>query len=145
MDKDELFKSMKNILDKLLKQTDSYTLIFKQKDFFTFSDIEERRKIYKREYYSFICDFNTAYSSLKQHISEIVTLFLDSDRNANEEKTILFKSIFEKHLLLEKELLVFTSTTEKELSEKEPSVSLLLDSANRLSISIRSLLDSLPS
>lgn len=144
MDNRELFLNIRSLLKQLLEQIDKYTLSFRQKDFFTFSDIEERSKLYKREYYTFICEFNTVYASLGQQISKIAMLLLESDRNMDEEKTVLFNSIFEKHLLLEKELSVFTYATEKELAKASSSVSLLLDSANRLSISIKALSDSLP-
>ena len=144
MDKCDLFQNIRSLLKQLLEQIDKYTLSFSQKDFFTFSDIEERSKLYKHEYYTFICEFNAIYASLGQRISEIATLMLEADRSMDEEKTVLFNSIFQKHLLLEKELSVFTSATEKELAKASASVSLLLDSANRLSISIKALSDTLP-
>ena len=145
MDNSELFLKTKSILSQILEQIDKYTLAFKQKDFFTFSDIEERSKIYKREYYEFIIEFNKLYTLLGQCMSEIVALFLEADRNGDEEKIALLNTIFENHLLLEKALLTFTLESEKELSDDCASVSALLDSANRLSLSIKALSTTLPS
>ena len=145
MDNSELFIQTKDLLAQILEQIDKYALAFKQEDFFTFSNIEKRSKHYKREYQTFIIEFSKLYDSLGQHISKIVALFLEAERNGELEKIILFNAIFEKHLLLEKELMKFTTATEKELSEGCASVSTLLDSANRLSISVKALSDSIPS
>ena len=140
----EIFNSIKILLTQLIEQIDKYTLTFKQKDFFTFSDIEERSKAYRHQYSEFIGEFNRLYASLEQHILKIVALLLEAERSGDEEKIILFKAIFEKHLLLEKALLSFTSASEKELSGDCASVSSLLESASRLSITVKALSDTVP-
>ena len=93
--------------------------------------------MYKKEYVSFICKINELSVPLVDRMAEISSLLLEADREADDENISLLNSVFQKYLVFEKELFIFTDTTEKELETGSASVSTMSESANRLLISIK--------
>ena len=136
-----LLGKMLFLLHQMSIETEKYTLVFKQEDFFTFSDIKKRRDIYKKEYLNFICKINQLYTSFEDCTTSLSSYLLEADRDADEEKIAFFNSIFDKCLFLEKELDIFTTKTEQELSKNAVSVSVTSDCANRFLLATKTFCD----
>lgn len=119
-------------------------LNFKQEHFFSFSDIEKRQKIYKKEYYNFLQEVNTLTRELATYIASVSSLLIDADRNMRVEDVTVLQNIFEKYIVFEKELSIYTSTSEKELSKTDFSVSVLLEAIRRFKLSVMELSATLP-
>ena len=139
----ELFDNINALINKITERADKYSLTFEQKDFFTFSDAEERSKRYKREYLAFICDFNELYVQLSVHFDSVAQALLEADRDLDEQNIALFNSVFEKCLETEKELAAFTTTVEAETQKSNASVSVILNALKKFMLSFRVLSETL--
>ena len=132
-----VFEKIQALLSSASEETHKYCLTFKKEDFFTFSDAKKRNSLYKKEYLNFICKINELSVPLGDRVAEISSLLLEADREANDEKISVLNAVFQKYLIFEKELYIFTDTTEKELEKGAASVSVMSESANRLLVSIK--------
>lgn len=138
-----VFEKIQALLLSASELTQKYCLTFKKEDFFTFSDAKKRNSLYKKEYVSFICKINELSVPLGDRMAEISSLLLEADREADDEKISVLNSVFQKYLIFEKELFIFTDTTEKELEKGLVSVSVMSESANRLLVSIKAFYECL--
>lgn len=133
-----LFNKIQASIAAIQEELEKYSLIFKQQDFFTFSNIQQRRDIYKKEYLNYITNINAHYMLFEDCSNKLSALLLEADRNANEEEFAFLSSVFNKCLSIEKELDIFTSKTEQELAKVTLSVSEISDCASRFLLALKS-------
>jgi len=136
-----LFEKMHTSLSQMSQETEKYSLAFKREDFFTFSDVQKRSKLYKEEYRNFICKINELYTTFELCTVKISSLLLETDREADEKKFALLSSVFTKCLVLEKELYIFTEKTQQELAKPSASVSVICDCASRFFLLLKTFCD----
>ena len=82
-------------------------------------------------------------SDLSNNMVGISSLLLEVDREGNVEKIEIYNRIFLAYLDFQKTVSEYTKITEKELSKKEPSVSVLTGALEKFKLACASLLASL--
>ena len=138
-----LFGEIKTTLDSCLSTIDEYSNTFKQEYFFTFSNPEQKFKIYADEYRKFSAIFISYFDSLGSYATQISSLLLEADRNGDLEAISPLKSAFEAYLLVEKSFYEYSKSVEKELSKNNPSISCLTLNLSKLKLSICSFYEKL--
>ena len=128
----DLIEDIKLNISELDIKISEYMLTFKQEDFFTFSNCNERKDEYEKEYFSFILDIKNIMDELTKNALSISERLLDADRNGDVEKIEFYNKIFEGYLSFRNVISEYNTLAENELSKDVPSVSLLFTSTKKL-------------
>ena len=137
--KKSLFIELELLLDTLLAESMIYLNNFEIKDFFSFSNSEERIKYYKSEYLNFSSNIALPIEGITAKMYMISALLIESDQNMLEDTSAQLKSVFEEYLTFEATLASFTKETKTALSKEQFSVSMLTDCAKKIIFSTNAL------
>lgn len=137
--KESLFVELETLLDSLLSESMIYINSFEIKDFFSFSNSDERIKFYKNEYLKFSSKIALPLECITTKMYMISALLIEADQNILEDTSAQLKAVFEEFLAFELALSSFTKETKAALSKEQLSVSTLTDCAKKLSFSINAL------
>lgn len=128
----ESFFELGNTVEKIIKEFRSYMDTFEQKDFFSFSETEIKKKYYKDKYHTLTSKLVPLMTAMDKSISTIASLLIKADRAMDYEMISKLQSVFDFYSLLEKEIYEYTVVMEKEFQRERTSLSVLLDSSKRV-------------
>ena len=138
-----LFDKVKSTIDECFSAINEYSYTFKQEYFFTFSDTDQKLKIYTDEYRKFRSVLLDRFNFLGDCAAQISSLLLDADRLGDLENIQRLKAVFESYLLLEKSFYEYSKAVEVALSKDAPSISVIMQNLSRLKLSFESLYEML--
>ena len=129
-------QSIKPSAYELLAKTEQYLNAFRQSDFFTLSEVEEKREYYKIQYTDFTQQIIPLAENLQRSANEIASLILLADKAMDAELSLILEELFISFQTIEKELYLHTKSTEAEFSTAQFSVTRLMSATKRLLTSV---------
>ncbi len=125
-------QSLKLTTDELATKIEQYLNAFRQTDFFTLDNEDEKREYYKKQYTDFTQQIISLTENAQSNANEIVSLMLLADMAMDAELSVVLEALFTSFQTIEKELYIHTKSAEAELSKAPFSVTRLMSSAKRL-------------
>ena len=137
----QLYKEICCSLEELLAKTDNYINTFNKKDFFVFSNSNERNTVYQRNYYSFSISAADPLLLLDRLMGSVSSLLIRADKEMNVEELVILQHLFGEYLKFKETSSKYFSKAEKAFSSDSISLSYLLDGANKFKFSISTLIE----
>lgn len=136
----EICTQMAATINFVISLTDKYINSFETEDFFSFSDTEKRLKALKKKYAEFFASLAEPLNKLENDAAEVSTLLIRADIEMNLDMITYLQMLFEEYLQFEKTLAAYGTNVKRVFEEKNISISLLLNEANKFKFSLMALL-----
>ena len=116
---------------------------FDRKDFYVFSDAENRNSIYKREYREFISKLPHIVSAISSAMSRLSVLLERADKELELDMIILLGEKIESCITFENEVASYTEECNKHIAGDHISPSALVSNTRKLKSNIEMLISKL--
>ena len=125
---------------RLKASTDEYLTTFDAAKQFSFSDAKNNKAKYEYNYYSYASSIIEVITELSALNAELSSLLILADQKMDIELIPILQKRFDVFLLFEKSLYHYTSTVEKAFDEGAPTITFLINAANKFKLSIENLI-----